>query len=154
MAIDFTAEHAQELELYFPRLKGTNYVPSSPQDRHYNCHAFAMGEIDRRWDTIRTAGVYWPEGVPLIPTLDAFHQAYATRGYIPCNDGQIEMGFAKVAIYVKNGEVSHTALQLADGRWHSKLGSGIDIVHAIEALEGTGYGHVASFMKKTILTKH
>ena len=74
---------------------------------------------------------YWPQGSPLEETLAAFVRAFATLGFIPCNDDTLEPGFEKIAIYVNSqGKPTHAARQLHNGRWSSKLGNEVDIEHA------------------------
>jgi len=98
-----------------------------------------------------TPGVsYWPERVPSEETVEAFTAAFATLGYEPCSNGGFEDGFEKLAIYAQvNGAPSHMARQLPGGRWTSKLGSDVDIMHeALTQVEGSLYGHVVAYMKR------
>jgi hypothetical protein len=45
---------------------------------------------------------------------------------------------------------TYVARQLPDGRWTSKLGQLEDVTHATtDALEGSDYGEVVQFMKRT-----
>jgi hypothetical protein len=44
-----------DLEALFPGLRGTDYRISSPQDRKYNCIAWAVGDT-RSW--------WWPDPPP------------------------------------------------------------------------------------------
>ena len=62
-----------------------------------------------------------------------------------CGNGSLEDGYEKVAIYARDGELTHAARQLRDGRWTSKLGKYEDIEHdSLEALYGDGYGEYGS----------
>lgn len=71
--------------------------------------------------------------------------------YKPCEDGALEDGFEKVAIYALSFIVTHMARQLASGRWTSKLGELEDIEHASPAeLEGQKYGTVVQYMRRAI----
>ena len=92
--------------------------------------------------------VYWPAEVPRVATLEAFHQLFAGLGYAPCKHSDLEPGFEKIALYVRDGEPEHAARQLPDGRWTSKLGKGVDVSHTLAGLEGPLYGQVVSFMKR------
>ena len=71
--------------------------------------------------------------------------------YEPCDDGALEDGFEKVAIYALSFTVTHMARQLASGRWTSKLGELEDIEHETPAeLEGDIYGIVVQYMRRAI----
>jgi len=93
---------------------------------------------------------YWPPNVDRNTTLDSFLRAYGTLGYAPCADDTLEAGFEKIAIYVDIvGEPTHAALQLADGRWTSKMGDFEDIEHLTpQDVGGPGYGKPHSYMKR------
>ena len=76
-------------------------------------------------------------------------------GFEPCENGDHEEGFEKIALYVnKAGKVTHAARQLDSGKWTSKLGNLEDIEHAsLRSLEDAGtnltdYGSVAGFLKR------
>jgi hypothetical protein len=129
---------------------------TSPEDFGQNCFGFAADE-KRRWDPApimapTTAGVFWPAGVPLLNTVSAFRAAYATIGYEPCPDAEVEAGFEKIALYVdESGEPTHAARQYESGIWASKLGGGNDIVHGSpEALDSTLLGRAAHFLRRRI----
>ncbi len=118
----------------FPALQ--NYDETSLPDDDYNCIAWAAG-ITTEW--------HWPGD-----EVHDFIEIFEDMGYRPCNDGDREEGFEKVAIYADSMmEVTHMARQLHDGQWTSKLGSGVDIVHATPAeLEGGLYGNVFQYMRR------
>ena len=51
-------------------------------------------------------------------------------GYAPIGeDGPLQDGYEKIAIYALDGEPTHAARQLDTGRWTSKLGKHEDIEH-------------------------
>ena len=72
-----------------------------------------------------------------------------------CEDGNLEPGYEKVAIYAMDGEPTHAARQLQNGWWTSKLGKYEDIDHdSLEELQGYGfgdYGRVAVFMARPLV---
>jgi hypothetical protein len=69
--------------------------------------------------------------------------------YVPCDHGELEAGFEKIAIYVgADSEVKHAARQLPSGLWTSKLGDFEDIEHPLFVLEGGAYGWVKRFLKR------
>lgn len=138
------------VQRYFPNLRNGRYNVTSEYTQDYNCLAWAAGETDRRWDLDPDS--YWPEGVDRVQTLPAFMAAYTTRGYEQCDDGQLEQGYEKIAIYANQGGPQHVARQLENGAWTSKLGDGWDIEHpTLEGVESSGYGVVVAFMKRQMI---
>jgi hypothetical protein len=135
----------------FPNL-GARFQRTSEPD-YYNCIAHVVGDRRRRWwpgeyHPVRSAD-YWPKEAPNEETLTAFAAALATAGYVPCDDGGLEGGFEKAALYaLPTGEITHAALQAPDGNWVSKLGPDEDIEHPLEGLEGGVYGRVVAFFKR------
>lgn len=75
--------------------------------------------------------------------------AYESVGFVICADGSQEEGVEKIAIYSVGDEYMHAALQLASGKWTSKMGPDEDIEHdAPENLTGPCFGQVTAFMKR------
>jgi hypothetical protein len=83
-------------------------------------------------------------------TVDAFIEAYGTVGFTPCDNGVLQVDVEKIALYVDaEGEPSHAARQLADGRWESKMGTWEDIRHhGTACLEGGDYGTVKVYLAR------
>jgi hypothetical protein len=124
---------------------------TSPKTPLYNCTAWAAGETRRRWWPDRMKVDFWPKGVERVQTLAAFIAAYETLGYEACDSGDAEVGFEKVAIFLKpGGTPAHAARQLADGRWTSKLGNNQDITHDLCGVECDCYGKVKQFMRRPL----
>lgn len=138
------------LNTAFPHLAEEGYRETRPATRRYNCIAWAAGATDAWWWPSPHAVHYWPEGVPREETLEAFVQAFATRGFVPAEDGLLEPGFEKLALYARAGKPMHAARQQADGSWTSKLGKHIDISHTLRGVEGPAYGQVVAFMKRSL----
>ncbi len=81
--------------------------------------------------------------------VSAFVIAFRTLGYELCDDGVLEEGYEKVAIYELSSTVQHMARQLPTGRWTSKIGDLQDIEHTSPAeLEGDFYGRVVKYMRR------
>jgi hypothetical protein len=135
----------------FPNLRTEGWQRTSEPDT-YNCIAFAAGDTSRYWwpnlFLPNPSDDFWPEGVPNALTIEAFVQAFATRGYIICADANLESGFEKVAIYVHGGLPRHAALQQNNGKWRSKLGRHEDIETTLDGLAGPCYGVPTTFMKR------
>jgi hypothetical protein len=136
------------LEDVFPGLRGQPYQIKSPRDQRYNCIAFAAGESQSWWWPDAAGEDAWPAGVARAETMDAFRDAFATLGYVVCDDDQLEPGFEKVALFALAGVPKHAARQLITGRWLSKLGPREDIEHALHDLTGMIYGAVVLIMKR------
>src|SRR5579862_5990244 len=85
-----------EIRRGHPRLR--KYKINSRYSKRYNCVAFAAGDRYNWWWP--SEDDYWP--VDPIPeaSLQAFVNAFATRGYVWCESREREEGFEKVAIYV------------------------------------------------------
>ena len=96
---------------------------------------------------------YWPPGVPRRETVEAFTKAYGTLGFAPCEDGTLEPGKEKVAIFAvalgTRRVPTHAALQLENGEWTSKLGPFEDIIHKLVGdVSGPAYGTVECFLSR------
>jgi hypothetical protein len=130
----------------FPNLRRDETNVTSPVDVKYNCIAWAAGE-DRRW-WWPSSFAYWPRSIPRIVATPAFEAAYATLGYQPTDNGDIEEGIEKVALYASNGVPTHAARQLEDGRWTSKCGKNVDMTHDVHDLEGPVYGQVCRYLAR------
>lgn len=129
------------VERAFPNLGRSGYAITSPQDRNYNCIAWAAGDTSRFWWP--TPFSYWPGGAQRELTLTAFDEAFRTLRYEPCADGEREEEFEKVALYAKDGLPTHMARQLESGAWTSKLGQAEDIRHEdVFGVAGSIYGSV------------
>lgn len=133
----------------FPGLLGTSWSIESPEDPGYNCIAWAAGDDTVWWEP--TPFTYWPPGVPLVPSLPAYMQAYMTRGFSACDETDVDSpeDSERIAIFAKgDGIPTHAARQLPSGDWTSKLGQMNDIRHDLHALEGAFYGSVVQLMKR------
>jgi hypothetical protein len=135
----------------FPNSSIQPFLITSPDTPAYNCIAWAF-EDPSRWYWPDPANIYyWPNNVPRNVTLDSFIALFATIRYELCQDGEIEIGYNKIAIFVDtNGTPTHAARQLPDGFWTSKLGQNIDVQHTIFSIQDGGYGTVAAYMRRTI----
>ena len=144
---DMTAEEARQIiRVLFPTLFSSSFEITSPPTKRYNCIAWAAGEEHVWW---WPGGRYWPDGVPKEESIEAFTQAYAKLGYVPCETPELETNSEKVALYAgADGRVLHAARQLSDGSWTSKLGEAWDIRHELDGLEGDNYGRVARVLKR------
>jgi hypothetical protein len=137
----------------FPNLSDSDYIPTSPATRRYNCVAWAAGDTSRKWWPDPRGIGYWPPSIPREATIEGFIRAFATVGYVPCPDGALESGYEKLALFAGDDDggpvPTHLAVQLENGHWSSKLGDCEDIEHfKLEALGGPRYGDVVRFLKR------
>jgi hypothetical protein len=144
-------EHAQEFQL----LSHLNHECTSDETTLYNCIAYAAGDESKWWqpEQLDDRPTFWPEGAITDYSLEALISVFEILGYTECNDGTLEPGFEKVALYAKaNGEYGHAARQEPDGYWKSKLGDWEDIRHRTpEVVQCPGYGDAVKYMKRPTL---
>jgi hypothetical protein len=132
----------------FPNSIKEPFIITSKQTSNYNCIAWAFGD-ETKWywpDDIS----FWPSGIPNEPTIQSFIELFKLQGYENCDNGNLESGYVKVAIYTKNNKPSHAAKQLSNGFWSSKLGQGNDVSHTINSMTDGFYGNIEVFMKRKI----
>lgn len=142
---------SNSIEQQFPNLKNSGYQITSPISRRYNCIAWAAGDQSRWWQPEPQArGLYWPLGVAREFSIAAYVAAYATVGFVECDNHQLEPGFEKIALYALNGRPTHAARQLDNGKWTSKLGQMEDIEHTLEGLGSGSYGEVVQILKRPL----
>ena len=132
------------IEDAFPGLRGSVFdITSPPAD--YNCIAYAAGDESRWWSHL--TGYYWP--AERLPRIEALRAVFETLGYALCDNGELEDGYEKVALYAKGVSWTHASRQLPTGQWTSKLGRGEDIIHpTAQILEGREYGLISCFMRR------
>ncbi|MBX9638846.1 MAG: hypothetical protein K2X97_03660 [Mycobacteriaceae bacterium] len=141
----------EEIESYFPGLRGKDWRLTSQRGTQYNCIAWAAEDTDRWWWPDAMGQAYWPPDAPREETLDAFVRAYGLQGYSERSDATVEPLTQKIAIYTdRNGKPTHAARQLPDGWWASKLGPSIDIEHELHALDGPKYGAVGVILARPV----
>jgi hypothetical protein len=133
----------------FPNSSHEEFIITSPEDRFYNCIAWAYGIPDRwLWPSQHT---YWPSNIPLEVTLDAFILLFRSIGYEACANDDFEYDYEKVAIYIdSNGVPTHAARQRPNGLWTSKLGMSFDVSHTLFGMSDGVYGNVGAILKREI----
>lgn len=137
------------IEQTFPNLKDAGYQITSPKNRKYNCIAWSVGDQNRWWQP-EPSIFYWPAGVAREISVEAYISAFATVGYLECDNDLLEDGFEKIALYALNNRPTHAARQLNNGLWTSKLGQIEDIEHTLVGLVGDKYGVVIKLLKRPI----
>lgn len=144
----------QDIKSDFPKLRQEGYRITSEETSDYNCFAWAAQDTTDWWSPIPTFGYYWPEkDVPRSEDLAAFTQLYKFEmGFEPCDTGEPELGFEKIALYRHpSGNITHAARLKENGTWTSKLGTMEDIEHnTLTGLEGDDYGAAVQFLKRPL----
>jgi hypothetical protein len=81
--------------------------------------------------------------------IECLVEAFRTLGYEECEDGRLEEGHERIALYLSTFLYTHAARQLSNGQWTSKLGRLEDIEHDSpeDVAEGV-YGDVQRFMRR------
>lgn len=139
---------------WFPMLAtDVGFKVTSPVTRKYNCIAWSLKKNDCWvWPVVpqeREVDMFWRNSCGYDDRIETFMSFYHSLGFVETQDGRIEDGFDKIALYAKDGLCTHAALMLPSGLWTSKLGPYHDIQHSTPAvLEGPVYGTVACYMKK------
>lgn len=138
-----------------PNLTNKNHTVTSPATDQYNCIAWAAGDDERRWWPDPLNIEYWPAGVQRGESLQDFIDAFSSLGYTPCDDGNLECGIEKIALFAKNSAAgpkpTHASVQLESGEWSSKLGGFEDILHtSVRDVECPAYGQVVAFMSRAL----
>ena len=135
------------LESIFPNLKNDGYLVTSPATTRYNCIAWAAGTDAEWWDP--AVGYYWPSNIPRGHSVDILKAVFADLGFVECASDQQEPGYVKIALYGEQGEWTHAARMLDNGKWTSKLGPQVDIEHATPyGLVGADYGRVVCILRR------
>lgn len=134
---------------HFPNLPINEYQETSDQTCLYNCIAWAAEDTDHWWWPSEDA--FWPVDI-VDDSLGSFAEAFRIlNNYTPCDNGQLEPGFQKVAIYAVGTRVKHMARQIDTGLWTSKLGMGWDINHqTTENLICGRYGDSISYLRRPL----
>jgi hypothetical protein len=135
----------------FPNSYQEPFIQTSQFDPSYNCIAWAANDSNRWYEPDPDGDYFWPQEVPREYTIEAYIQLYQHIGYEPCDNGDFEVGYQKVAIFSSDMiTASHAARQLNADHWTSKLGKDIDVSHSIFSISDGFYGHVVQFLKRLI----
>ena len=143
-----TTEWMRSLVQVFPRLSGETFEIVAPDSFQYNCIAFAAGDVSEWWSPV-AADTFWPDYAARTDRMESLVEVFAGLKFQRCQDGSLERGFEKVALYEIRGAWKHAALQTPTGRWRSKMGTGPVIEHrSPESLSGGAYGNPTIYMRK------
>jgi hypothetical protein len=132
---------------YLPALREERCEITSISTWDYNCVGFVVGDY-RWWHPEPQDEHYWPPGISRDFSVESYIRAFETAGFVSCVDGGEEDGFEKIAVYQSGGLFTHVTMQVAPGRWKSKLGELEDLEHPLEGLEGGAYGQLHVFLKR------
>lgn len=141
----------RKLEYWHPNLIENPYIiikifDTDDENDKFNCVSYSLDVYDK-W--IWTNEPSWPIDIPRNLKIDSFKLLYNKYGYVECNNGDYEVGFDKIAFYIKNNNPSHASKQYGN-MWRSKIGSVI-LEHQLEWIsgnDGDNYGYVEFIMKR------
>lgn len=149
----------RELREIFHNLTGDRNTITSEIDPNYNCTAWATKDKSRWWEPfglivpVSFPPYYWPEDIPHNSLPETYIKLFEEQGFELTNNSELEVGFEKLALYIRDDEFQHVARQKQCGMWTSKVGPQEDIQHTLHDLEANheaGYGESTIFMKKQI----
>ena len=133
----------------FHRLSYEGFEFVGEPSKRYNCIAYAAGDTTNPWS--HYGDNYWPEHATRSADIQSLVEVFAGLGFVQCRDSSLEDGYEKVALYEKQGEWMHAALQTPNGRWRSKMGQGPVIEHlSPESLSGGMYGNPTIYMRRAL----
>ena len=139
------------LNVSFPNLRSQGFTVAEPPSDRYNCIAYAAGDNNRWWEYTRRH--YWPSYATRSARIESLQEVFAGLGFEECDDGSIEPGYQKVALYEDDGEYQHASIQMPSGAWRSKMGEGPVIEHfSPDSLSGGPYGNPTVFMRRVVST--
>ncbi len=142
-----TSKWKQDLTAAFPNLADEAFEILAPPSTRYNCVAYAAGDQTQNWDYEEDS--YWPPWASRNDKQESMVDVFAGLSYQPCDDHRLEQHYVRIALYEKDGIAQHVALQMPNGRWRSKMGSGPLIEHhSPVSLSGRIYGAPTVFMRK------
>ena len=141
----------EEMKTLFPKLSETSCKITSKANRRYNCIAWALCD---KTVSYWPHGLYWPRRIRCDESPLSFQELFEMHGYEICDNQDFEAAFEKIALFANGGRVKHSARQLQNGWWASKIGNSNDIIHeSLCALEADGpddYGRVIFVMRRVI----
>lgn len=138
-----------KLKAICPSLTKDNYQETSRATSVYNCVGWVLGDETRWYEPTDSGQYFWLGNKSADYSLKSYTDMFTSQGFEVCEKSTPEDGFQKIALYVKEKEFSHVALQVPSGRWSSKLGAWEDIEHdTLEAISGPLYGEPRMFMSR------
>ena len=131
----------------FPNLAREGFQIIDQPSTRYNCIAYAAGDTSKWWED--TERRYWPSHGSRSAAIASLREVFVGLGYEQCDDSSIDDRYQKVALYETQGAWTHTAVQMPNGAWRSKIGEGPVIEHRSPAsLSGGMYGEPTVFMRR------
>jgi hypothetical protein len=155
-------ENREKIISAFPKLKDDSHFKITKRPcPDYNCFAWAANHDDVFWTPLpedkrplNYGGVSynWPFDQAEDTKPETMIRIFSKLGYVICENGDYEDGYRKIALYIKDDNITHAARQLVSGKlkglWTSKLGQWFEIIHGTAyTIEGDGYGTVIQFMR-------
>lgn len=150
-----TPEYRESIIKDFKQLQfDSAFYVYSPPDFNYNCIAWAMGMSDRWGSHDNVPWAWWPPTVKKNGHPESLINAFKYFGFEICDNGIVEDGFDKVALYQKNGLWQHAAKIIDNGVYYSKFGCNVDAHHGPGNILFEGYGEIYAYMKRPYSQRH
>jgi hypothetical protein len=123
------------------------FIITSPENAHYNCVAWALGDTENWWEP--DEDYLWLPHLELDDRLQTIQRFFEYFGFERVLQPDWENQLEKIALYSNDGLFcSHVAKQTVDGHWTSKLGVSFDVNHSLMTLKDGIYGHLAVVLQK------
>ena len=104
----------------FPKLTRENHEITSPATVRYNCIAWAARNTERWWQP----GVFWPvDSSRDDHGIGNVVEAFRSLGYEECDDGTLEAGFEKLALYGSAMMYTHAGASCRTESGRASLGN-------------------------------
>jgi hypothetical protein len=153
------AASRQDLDAILPTLARDGYRITSPSNDQYNCVAWVGRSQSAWWEPALAIGTWFrkvDESELDEGDMDEYIALFEFWGYKRCQEGSLETGVEKIAVFGSEQDFDHVAYQRPDGDWSSKLGPLNDIRHpCVESLVGKGgmeYRPIVVFMSRARLS--
>lgn len=145
--------------MFFPNARAAEIELTSPATEVYNCVAWAVRCEDRPIWPDEEGQLAWPSSLPREDSLANFLTFFRMCGFVHAGNSVDDPEMEYIALYTREGYVSHVARTTDNERyrsrlkWTSKLGSLADVHHLNAAtIENESYGQATHFMRRPYRT--
>ena len=97
------------IERHLPGLEASEYQITSDATDEYNCVAWAVGEDDRWWSHEVDDEYFWPDRALRSEGVESYQAMFALYGFAECDNGDLERGVEKIALFADEGRFTHVA---------------------------------------------
>jgi len=131
----------------FPYSEVDPFIKTSEPSFAYNCIAWSVDDDSKWWWPHKDA--YWPDDIKKEETIEAFIDLYSSMGYELCDYPDYDDNYVKLVLFAdEEGNPTHAARQLSNGKWTSKLGPSEDVEHSLKSVSDGEYGKPVVYFKR------